>query len=65
LLVNFEISQVFEHNIRYVFYPTGEEFANVFDTLSNNASEWGITTWSVNQTTLDGVFNKVLGEGDL
>ena len=48
----------------YTFKPSGEELAIIFEALGNFATEIGIESWGISQTTLDEIFSNIISEDD-
>jgi ABC-type multidrug transport system ATPase subunit len=49
---------------RYTFVPKPEELSNIFYLMQRSA-EAGITSWGIQQTTLDAIFSTILKEEDM
>ncbi|KAL2915890.1 hypothetical protein HK105_204591 [Polyrhizophydium stewartii] len=56
--------QMFNNMRVYVFQPTQEELANVFDAMSREHRRHGILSWGIGQTTLDEIFTSLISEDD-
>ncbi|KAJ3261112.1 hypothetical protein HK103_006421 [Boothiomyces macroporosus] len=54
----------FEQSRKYGFKPDAIQLANVFDLLVLHATDAGIESWGVSQTTLDEIFTSVITESD-
>lgn len=59
-----QLVQSMHHVRRYTFLPKPMELAELFDKMQD-ASEHGITTWGIQQTTLDAIFSNILKEEDM
>jgi ABC-type multidrug transport system ATPase subunit len=58
-----QLGQNMRYSRRYTFVPKPEDLANIF-ALMQNASNAGITSWGIQQTTLDAIFSTILKEED-
>lgn len=60
---NWQIVQNMRHLKRYTFQPKPLELAELFKHMQN-ADSAGITSWGIQQTTLDAIFSNLLREED-
>lgn len=49
---------------QYVFRPTGDELANIFESMTHQYQKHGIISWGLNQSTLDEIFTVLISEQD-
>ncbi|KAJ3123095.1 hypothetical protein HK098_002218 [Nowakowskiella sp. JEL0407] len=54
----------FATNISYEFKATGDQIGDLFDEIESKKEQNGILDWGLNQTTLEEVFLKLIGDND-
>jgi ABC-type multidrug transport system ATPase subunit len=61
---DWKLVQTMRHQFRYSFVPNAMELAKLFDDMKHSY-QVGITSWGVQQTTLDAIFTKLLEDKDM